>query len=92
MPLRLNLHKLQVRLRHTANPAFPFEVRRQVIRSLVFPALFWAAGVAMPSLANLDAIRQSIAAVLRVSLTHEAPRVLVGQVLGWTLDVNWVAD
>eukprot|EP00439_Symbiodinium_sp_Y106_P078032 s1259_g16.t2 len=27
VPLRLNLHKLHVRLRHTANPAFPFEVR-----------------------------------------------------------------
>ena len=92
VPLKLNLHKLQVRLRHTTNPAFSFEIRRQVIRSLVFPALFWAAGVAMPSPATLEATRQSIAAVLRVSLSHEAPRVLVGQVLGWTLDVSWVAD
>ena len=49
IPLKLSLHKLQVRLRHTANPAFSLEVRRQVIRSLVFPALFWAAGVAIAS-------------------------------------------
>ncbi|CAE7489116.1 unnamed protein product, partial [Symbiodinium necroappetens] len=56
VPLKLSLHKLQVRLRHTANPAFPFEVRRQVIRSLVFPAKYR------------------------------------GRVLGWTLDVSWVAD
>ncbi|CAE7353677.1 gcs-1 [Symbiodinium sp. KB8] len=92
VPLKLSLHKLQVRLRHTTNPAFSLEVRRQVIRSLVFPALFWAAGVAMPPLDTLEAIRQSIAAALRVSLTHEVPRVLAGQVLGWTLDVGWVAD
>ena len=92
VPLKLNLRKLQVRLRHTTNPAFSFETRRLVIRSLVFPALFWAAGVAMPSPAALEATRQSIAAVLRASLSHEAPRVLVGQVLGWTLDVSWVAD
>ena len=92
VPLKLNLHKLQVRLRHTANPAFPFEVRRLAIRSLVFPALFWAAGVAMPPPDTLEAIRQSASAVLRASMTHEAPRVLVGQVLGWTLDVGWVAD
>lgn len=92
VPLKLNLRKLQVRLRHTTNPAFSFETRRLVIRSLVFPALFWAAGVAMPSPAALQATRQNITAVLRASLSHEAPRVLVGQVLGWTLDGSWVAD
>ena len=92
VPLKLNLRKLQARLRHASNPAFAMGVRQRVVKSLIFPALFWAAGVALPSPTVLTAIRNDVSAAFSVSLTHEAPRVLVGQVLGWSLDVQWVAD
>ncbi|CAE7306335.1 pol [Symbiodinium natans] len=90
--LKLCLAKLHARLRHATNPAFSLAVRRGVISSLVFPALFWAAGVAIPSQSELTSVRHSIAQSLRGTLTFEAPRVLVGQVLGWHMDPHWMAD
>ncbi|OLQ11591.1 hypothetical protein AK812_SmicGene4477 [Symbiodinium microadriaticum] len=55
-------------------------------------ALFWAAGVAQPTAEALNHIRMKIVASLSGALTQEAPRILIGQVLGWTLDVHWMAD
>ena len=63
-----------------------------MVRFLIFPALFWAAGVAAPQPEVLESIRASVATILKGTLTSEAPRVLIGQVLGWTLDVLWMAD
>ena len=91
-PLKLCLAKLRARLRHAANPAFSLGVKFQVIRSLIFPALFWAAGVALPEQEELCAIRLSVSHALQAVLTFEAPRVLMGQVLGWSSDPFWMAD
>ena len=91
-PFKLHLDKLQVRHRYAANPAFSLAVRTEVVRSLIFPALFWAAGVALPQPEVLKQIRQHVVASLQGALTQGAPRVLTGQVLGRALDVYWMAD
>ena len=91
-PLKLCLTKLRARLRHATSPAFSLGAKFQVIRSLIFPALFWAAGVALPEPEELSAIRLSVSHALQAVMTFEAPRVLIGQVLGWTSDPFWMAD
>ncbi|CAE7667378.1 CTSD [Symbiodinium microadriaticum] len=78
--------------RHATSPAFSLGAKFQVIRSLIFPALFWAAGVALPEPEELSAIRLSVSHALQAVMTFEAPRVLIGQVLGWTSDPFWMAD
>ena len=57
---RLDLRKLQTRLRHATNPAFSLAVRLRIIKTLIFPALFWAAGVALPTQEELEGIRCSV--------------------------------
>ena len=69
-PFKLHLDKLQVRHRYAANPAFSLAVRTEVIRSLIFPALFWAAGVALPQPEVLKQIRQHVVASLQGALTQ----------------------
>ncbi|CAE7814162.1 unnamed protein product [Symbiodinium sp. KB8] len=91
-PLKLCLKKLRARLRHATNPAFSLGAKFQVIRSLIFPALFWAAGVALPAQEELHAIKLGVSHALQAVMTFEAPRVLIGQVLGWTSDPFWMAD
>ena len=91
-PLKLCLNKLQARLRHATNPALSLGAKFQVIRSLIFPALFWAAGVALPAQEELSAIRLGVSHALQAVMTFEAPRVLIGQVLGWASDPFWMAD
>ncbi|CAE7376592.1 unnamed protein product [Symbiodinium sp. KB8] len=52
----------------------------------------WRKGVRSYVQQALNDIRMKIVASLSGALTQEAPRILVGQVLGWTLDVHWMAD
>ena len=50
------------------------------------------AGVALPDLSILGKVAKSVRFAFQKSLTREAPRILVGQVLGWELDVHWLSD
>jgi len=90
--LKLSLEKLQVRARLAANTGFSLDVKARLLKSLIFPAMFWAAGVALPDLSILEKVACSVRFAFQKSLTQEAPRILVGQVLGWELDVHWLSD
>jgi len=91
-PLKLRLHKLLERARLAAYTGFGISAKSRVFKALVFLALFWAAGVAVPEPRVMNQIAGSVRHAFQRDLTQEAPRVLVGQVLGWELDVHWLAE
>ena len=90
--LKMRLPKLLERVRLAALTGFGIEAKARVLKALIFPAMFWAAGVAVPEPYTMTRIAESIRWAFQRNLTQEAPRVLVGQVLGWELDVFWLAE
>ena len=92
VPLRFSLKKLLCRLRmlRVLNPCL--EVKRIVVQSLVFAAMFWATGVASVHEADLLAVRQELRSLLSLHATDEAPWVLIAAGFGWQWDPLWMRD
>ena len=93
--LKLQLDLVLCRLRYLRLCSAPIRIKKQVYTSLVVSALTWAAGVALPSLTDVESLRAETQAMLQPQFAKDAPFVLMWAAHGWQFEpqcvLNWRA-
>ena len=90
--LRFSLDKVRMRLRLMRGLHLRLRSSRQLIRSLVVPAMAWAAPYAAPEAKDIDAVKAEILFLCSHQVGKEAARAIFFEVAGWFLEPQFAID
>ena len=90
--LRYSLRKATCRLCALRSLRLPSQRTRALVRSLVLPAVTWAASFATPTEDDLWLLQREVEHCMRALAGHGAAKVLFFELLGWHLEPCFAID
>eukprot|EP00435_Cladocopium_sp_Y103_P035570 s919_g9.t1 len=86
---KLNLTKVQIRMRYIKVVPGSFFHKVMHIRRLVLPMLCWAAGFSVISAEVWQDLRKQVYSVFEAKLLHDAAKCILHEIMGWPVDPHF---